>query len=53
MPDQPVCQDIIGGGRRLVEKATGYRFVLASGVVTFVDGPCTGALPGRRPRSAA
>jgi N-acyl-D-amino-acid deacylase len=34
------------GGRRLVQRADGYRFTVKSGQVTFEDGESTGALPG-------
>ena len=38
--------DLPAGGRRLVQRAEGYRFTVKSGQVTFVDGEFTGALPG-------
>ncbi|HEY9216857.1 MAG TPA: amidohydrolase family protein [Phenylobacterium sp.] len=38
--------DLPAGGRRLVQRAEGYRFTIKSGQVTFVDGQSTGALPG-------
>jgi N-acyl-D-aspartate/D-glutamate deacylase len=52
-PDKPVYENILGGGRRLVEKAVGYRYIIVNGQITFIDGECTGALPGRILRSAA
>lgn len=52
-PDRPVYEDIIAGGRRLVEKADGYRAIIVNGVVTFEDGACTQALPGRVLRTSA
>ena len=52
-PERPVYEEIIGGGRRLVEKAVGYRAIIVNGVVTFENGECTGKLPGRVLRSAA
>jgi N-acyl-D-aspartate/D-glutamate deacylase len=42
-----VAHDLPAGGRRLLQKAHGYRFTICSGEVTFEDGEHTGALPGR------
>ncbi|TAJ70408.1 MAG: D-aminoacylase [Phenylobacterium sp.] len=39
-------QDLPAGGRRLVQRAEGYRYTVKSGQVTFEDGRHTGALPG-------
>ncbi|WP_300681877.1 amidohydrolase family protein [Nocardioides sp.] len=39
--------DLPAGGRRLLQRADGYRFTVVSGVVTYVDGQATGELPGR------
>ena len=39
--------DLPAGGRRLLQKAQGYRTTLVSGVVTYRDGQFTGATPGR------
>ena len=38
--------DLPAGGRRLVQRASGYRHTVKSGQVTFQDGEHTGALPG-------
>jgi len=38
--------DLPAGGRRLVQRAEGYRYTVKSGEVTFKDGEHTGALPG-------
>jgi N-acyl-D-amino-acid deacylase len=38
--------DLPAGGRRLVQRADGYRYTVKSGQVTFEDGESTGALPG-------
>jgi N-acyl-D-aspartate/D-glutamate deacylase len=38
--------DLPAGGRRLVQRAEGYRYTVKSGEVTFEDGRFTGALPG-------
>jgi len=47
-----VVHDLPGGGRRLAQHATGYRFTMVSGVVTRRDGADTGARPGRLVRAA-
>jgi N-acyl-D-aspartate/D-glutamate deacylase len=39
--------DLPAGGRRLLQRAEGYRYMVKSGEVTFEDGEATGALPGR------
>ncbi len=39
--------DLPAGGQRLIQKASGYKYTIVSGEVTFVDGQSTGALPGR------
>ena len=39
--------DLPANGRRLVQRAEGYRATVVSGVVTFEDGVATGALPGK------
>ena len=44
--------DLPGGGRRLVQKADGYRATIVGGEVTYRDGDPTGALPGRLVRGA-
>jgi N-acyl-D-amino-acid deacylase len=38
--------DLPAGGRRLLQEATGYRWTIKSGSVTFEDGAPTGQLPG-------
>jgi N-acyl-D-amino-acid deacylase len=38
--------DLPAGGRRMIQKAEGYRATIKSGTVTFEDGRPTGALPG-------
>ena len=53
IPEVPVYEDIIGGGRRLIQKAKGYRAIIVNGVPTFEYDECTGALPGRILRTAA
>jgi N-acyl-D-aspartate/D-glutamate deacylase len=39
--------DLPAGGRRLLQRADGYRHTFVSGVETYADGQATGALPGR------
>jgi N-acyl-D-aspartate/D-glutamate deacylase len=39
--------DLPAGGKRLLQKASGYRATIVSGVVTYREGEATGELPGR------
>ncbi|MCW5891106.1 MAG: amidohydrolase family protein [bacterium] len=39
--------DLPAQGRRLIQRARGYRATITHGAVTFRDGQSTGALPGR------
>lgn len=41
-----IVTDLPAGGRRLLQKARGYRWTLKRGTVTFEDGTHTGELPG-------
>jgi N-acyl-D-amino-acid deacylase len=41
-----MAYDLPAGGRRLIQKAEGYRATIVSGVVTFENGEPTGAMPG-------
>jgi N-acyl-D-aspartate/D-glutamate deacylase len=41
-----VVNDLPAGGRRLVQRATGYRATVKSGAVSFVDGEATGERRG-------
>jgi N-acyl-D-aspartate/D-glutamate deacylase len=47
-----MVQDLPAGGKRYIQRATGYRTTVQSGEVTFSDGEPTGALPGRLIRGA-
>jgi N-acyl-D-aspartate/D-glutamate deacylase len=55
--EAPVMKwDLPAGGKRLLQKARGYRATVVSGAVTYRDGEATGALPGklvRGPQQAA
>lgn len=39
--------DLPADGRRMIQRAEGYRATVVSGVVTFEDGEATGEMPGR------
>ncbi|HXC54095.1 MAG TPA: amidohydrolase family protein [Rhizomicrobium sp.] len=39
--------DLPANGRRMIQKACGYRATIVSGVVTFENGEATGELPGK------
>ena len=43
--------DLPDGDWRRVQKANGYRYTIVNGQVTFEDGVCSGALPGKLLRS--
>jgi len=47
-----VVYDLPSGGRRLIQRATGYEATIVSGVPVYRDGEATGALPGRLVRGA-
>lgn len=47
-----LVHDLPAGGRRLMQEATGYRYTVKAGAVTFEDGEHTGALPGTLLRGA-
>jgi N-acyl-D-aspartate/D-glutamate deacylase len=47
-----IVHDLPAGGRRLLQRATGYRHTFKAGVEIMVDGEPTGALPGRLLRGA-
>ena len=44
--------DLPAGGKRLIQKAQGYRMTIKNGEVTFENGEATGAMPGRLLRGA-
>ena len=41
-----IVYDLPAGGKRLIQRATGYVTTVQSGEVTFENGEATGALPG-------
>jgi N-acyl-D-amino-acid deacylase len=47
-----IANDLPAGGRRLLQRAYGYRFTVKAGEATFEDGEHTGQLPGRVLRGA-
>ena len=47
-----ITYDLPAGGRRLGQKADGYRATIVNGVVTYQNGVATGKLPGRLVRGA-
>lgn len=47
-----MVHDLPAGGRRPVQHADGYVATAVAGVVTYLDGQPTGALPGRLVRGA-
>jgi N-acyl-D-aspartate/D-glutamate deacylase len=48
-----IANDLPAGGRRLVQRADGYRATLVAGTATFENGEETGARPGRLVRSGS
>jgi N-acyl-D-aspartate/D-glutamate deacylase len=42
-----IVTDLPAGGRRLLQSASGYRWTIKRGSVTFEDGVATGELPGK------
>jgi len=50
MPE--IVYDLPAGGKRFIQKATGYRHTFVAGVEVMRDGEHTGALPGRLVRGA-
>jgi N-acyl-D-aspartate/D-glutamate deacylase len=48
-----MVHDLPAGGRRLVQRAEGYRHTFVAGTETYADGEWTGATPGRLARGAS
>lgn len=47
-----VCHDLPAGGRRLIQRATGYDLTMIAGEIVSSNGEPTGVLPGRLIRAA-
>ena len=47
-----IINDLPAGGRRLVQKASGYDYTIVSGAIAFVKGEATGELKGRLIRNS-
>ena len=47
-----VCYDLPAGGRRLMQRASGYSVTMVAGEVTYRNGAPTGAKPGKLVRGA-
>ena len=47
-----IAHDLPAGGKRLLQRATGYVATVQTGEVTFENGEPTGALPGELIRGA-
>lgn len=47
-----VCHDLPAGGRRLIQRSTGYDLTMVAGEIVARQGEPTGALPGRLIRAA-
>ena len=47
-----IVNDLPAGGRRLVQKASGYDYTIVSGEIAFIKGEATGVLNGRLIRNS-
>ncbi|HSJ92041.1 MAG TPA: amidohydrolase family protein [Ilumatobacter sp.] len=47
-----IVYDLPAGGRRILQRATGYRHTIVAGTEVVIDGESTGATPGRLVRGA-
>ena len=47
-----IINDLPAGGRRLVQKASGYDYTIVSGEIAFIKGEATGALNGKLIRNS-
>jgi N-acyl-D-aspartate/D-glutamate deacylase len=52
LPAPRMAFDLPAGGKRLLQRAEGYRATVLSGVVTYREGEATGKLPGKLVRGA-
>ena len=53
LEDPHMVYDLPAGGRRVIQKAQGYKMTMCKGEVTYQNGEHTGALPGRLIRGGA
>ena len=53
LDDPEMVYDLPAGGRRLIQRAHGYRATICHGEVTYENGEHTGAYPGRLVRGGA
>jgi N-acyl-D-aspartate/D-glutamate deacylase len=53
LEDPQMVYDLPAGGKRLIQKARGYKLTICKGEVTYVNGEHTGAYPGRLVRGGA
>ena len=53
LEDPQMVYDLPAGGRRLIQRAHGYRATICNGAVTYENGEHTGAYPGRLVRGGA
>jgi N-acyl-D-aspartate/D-glutamate deacylase len=51
--DSEIAHDFPGGEWRRIQRASGYHYTLVNGEITFEQGRCTGATPGRLLRHGA
>jgi len=42
-----IVHDLPGNEWRRVQRAEGYRHILVNGAITFTEGECSGATPGK------
>ena len=53
LEDPEMVYDLPAGGKRLIQRAQGYRMTVCNGEVTYENGEHTGAMPGRLIRGGA
>ena len=53
LEDPEMVYDLPAGGKRLIQRAQGYRMTVCKGEVTYENGEHTGAMPGRLIRGGA
>ena len=53
LEEPEMVYDLPAGGKRLIQRAQGYRMTVCNGVVTFENGVHTGELPGRLVRGGS